>query len=172
MVLIVASLAIGFVLILRRLRADLWYAIDTKNAVALYEHNERAWEIAKERFQSDIKTVTDLEQSVVTTDTVPTFLSNIEALSGPDIKFNISSVSTTPIGGTPALSITFSALGSKQSVQGFLLSLEHIPQQIRLNSFSFSEAQSDDELKGSKPKTTQSDLWRATVTMQVLSYIQ
>jgi hypothetical protein len=154
--------------IIRRMIADTSYALAAQNAVGLYEHNQRAWDTAKASFAADTDRVNDFSRMIITTDTVPDFLSALETLaSAQGVQFSISTVSTNPVAGAPTLSITFSGLGEKARLEAFLLSLEQLPQQLKETAFAFFESTDD----ATEPDATRTQpLWRVNASIQVLSF--
>lgn len=180
-IIIPLALVVGGVVLIQSLNGKLSKIADIKERVASYQKNKKAFTDEVVKIQSLEKRVSDLEASVVTSETVPALLSSLESLAkDSDVSFEITSVQNPTENDVVKLVIESSLLGSQSKSLAFLEALQHQRFQVRIAKlFLFSEEGqsstpvSSGVLSGGKPKATPGSLekqWRAIVTIEIVSF--
>lgn len=109
---------------------------DVKEKLAVYKGNKEVFEQETKQMKLLLEKTTKLEQAIVTTSTLPTFLSTIENLAKEkNITFNIISAQNSGKVGVEKLVIDFSAKGDFKSINDFLNTLSHQSYQVNFNKF-------------------------------------
>jgi Tfp pilus assembly protein PilO len=180
-IIISLALVVGGVVLLQSLNGKLSKIADIKERVASYQKNKKAFTDEVVKIQSLEKRVSDLEASVVTSETVPALLSSLESLAkDAGVSFEITSVQNPTENDTVKLVVESSLVGSQSKNLAFLEELQHQPFQVRITKlFLFSEegqsstSVSSGVLSGGKSKATPVSLekqWRAIVTIEIVSF--
>ncbi len=154
---------------------------ETKERLASYQINKKAFNEETEQISSLEKRVSVLEGFVINNSSVPELLSKLESLAQEqNIKFEITSVQTIPVDGTAKLMIEFKTEGTYQVVTAFFDKLQHQKFQTKFKSMyifseegSLTEPETSGTISVSKSKTPalpKELKWQGVATLEIVSF--
>lgn len=155
--------------------------IDTKERIASYQKNKKAFNEEVNKLKSLEERLVDLESKIITKENVPTLLSNLEILAQKNgTTFEITSVQTPIENDKVKLLIEFNTKGSYNQIQSFLDQLQHQSFELKITKlFLFSEqGESLSETTSGKLSVNKSKAsvvpkekgWQGVTTIEILSF--
>ena len=168
---VLAGMIVAFLIIFKRLHANVEFTKNAQQTLALYEHNRDAWKDANTTFTQDEALVASLGKHIITQATTPDFLSKLESMAtARAITLTITSVASSPIDTTPGLLVVCTVEGVFSSVEAFLEDLEHMPQQVVFTTLSLQKEPEGDGVDQKSKLKSAGPLWQGTIAVRVVSY--
>lgn len=174
-----ALLLVGAALLFMRFAAGMknreQHVVEIRDRVASFELNKQALVEESVRLEEIKSRIESLEQYVVTKDTIPTLLSDLEdRAKSYNIAFDISTANTTRFGEKEKLSIEFVGEGTLFNVEAFLQSLLSQTYQVRFTRFNLHRLETTNTTVN--PDGTEKVIaspitkWRVIAGIEVVSY--
>jgi Tfp pilus assembly protein PilO len=171
----------GIVFLSLSMKTKMAKVIETKERIASYQKNKKAFNEEVNKLKSLENRLTELESKIITKENVPTLLSSLEALAQKNgTTFEITSVQTPIENDKTKLLIEFNTKGSYNQIQSFLGELQHQPFEIKIAKlFLFSEQGEPSReatsgrllvTKSKTPTAPKEKSWQGVTTIEILSF--
>lgn len=155
--------------------------LETKEKLSSYQKNNKAYIDESNKMKGLEKRVLSLESNIINEQTIPTFLSSLEALAQRSgTEFEITSVQNPVFNETKKLLVDFSIRGNYNNVRSFLDEIQHQSYQIQISNLELSlenqpiintpNINSAPGIKPPIPVVPKEKQWRVIGTIDVLSF--